>query len=81
MNLHPAEGMAILSAGWGPNGVGPYLETLLEQTVEFRCGLGVCKTISNETDVALLGDRNRRPWSLDTEPEEVHITPLEAGKV
>ena len=80
MNLHPPEAMAVRSTGWCFDGVGPYLEPLLEWTIKFRFGLGGRKTISKETNPALFGDADGRPGLRDTKFEVIHVTLLGADR-
>ena len=80
MNFHPSEAMAVRSTGWCLDGVGPYLEPLLEWTTKFRFGLGGRKAISKETNPALLRDADGRPGLRDTKLEMIHVTLLGADR-
>jgi len=80
MNFHPSEAMAVRSTGWCLDGVGPYLEPLLEWTTKFRFGLGGRKAISKETNPALLRDADGRPRLRDTKFEAIHVTLLGADR-
>jgi hypothetical protein len=80
VNFLPPKGVAVLSAGWSLDGFGPYVKTLLEWTVEFRFGLGVCKAVSYKTEFALSGNTNERPCAPDAELEITYTTLLGTGR-
>jgi hypothetical protein len=73
--------MAVHSTGWCLDGLSPYIESLLEWTVEFRFGLGVCEAISNKTDLVFVGDVDGRPWLRDPKPQIVHVALLRAESI